>query len=762
MTSSSRTQAEYCPPLDSALVYAILSDYDSPLSHQDEHTARELLSSLAQVAAADQDNDLNDLSPSEEPSSAQTTSLAATVESDASSVPLASVPAQDERVELLRLLDQAAAELAPRTKQQQLRRPLAAAAGAGSGLHPGNTVSDITGALETTSLGGGSSSSTSAAVAPSRFSNTSTASSITTASENDDEQHPYTNDSHKMTTAPAAASLVWDPAAVATHRDDNLDGDDDFGTFYDVQDDPLAFLASVFPHIELAQLEAKIKEASSAASPTTTTTQPGDLEALIEDLLSQDLITSLTEADAEAAAAANAPAPDPDRFADLSKQQKRRVKAAHKAANSYSLTSARQQQQSVSYASAARGAEDGTAVSALAAAPSGANAWVSFSSQASLLATLLHVPPTRVTSTYYQQSSSLPQTISILLTQVATERDFATQIPNALELRAQLRLIVPPNRASDDDLEVLLSATEGDLSDALDLHHFVREVEASMGTNLTLSSLVARESSTDAAAAGGGEKGGFTLVPSAAARRRATTANNNNNHLLASASASTTATDRYSYEDCASLALEYLVKRNEAFRTAARSFQRGGRGERGAAGYWAEKGREYDRERRKWEERAARATVGERRCVFPRRGSSFSISSSSQKQNPPLTLSLSHTIFSLLFVLVKPRACRHKTQDPYTIDLHGLTLAHALTIVDETCNSWWSANRDGEHFAPPLATKKTSATSALTHPRPFCLPPSQTRLDSSRVHQPSTSPLSESSPASGVTRATMRRSSLRP
>ncbi|KWU42393.1 hypothetical protein RHOSPDRAFT_36101 [Rhodotorula sp. JG-1b] len=648
-----RLLAEYCPPLDSALVYAILSDYDSPLSHQDEHTARELLSSLAQVAAADQDNDLdNDLSPSDDPSSAQTTSL----EADSASLAPVRVPVQDERVELLRLLDQAAAELAPRTEQQQqLRRPLTAAPGPRSG---NTVVSELTGALETTSLGGGSSSSTSAAVAPSRFSNTSTASSsVTTASENDDDddQLQYASDSHK-TMVPAA--LVWDSTAAAVAQHDDLD-DDDFGTFYDVQDDPLAFLASVFPHIELALLEAKIKEASSAASPTTTTTtQPGDLEALIEDLLSQDLITSLTEADAEAAAAANAPAPDPDRFADLSKQQKRRVKAAHKAANSYSLTSTRQQPQPVSYASAARGAEDGTAASALAAAPSGANAWVSFSSQASLLATLLHIPPTRVTSTYYQQSSSLPQTISVLLTQLATERDFSTQIPNALELRAQLRLIVPPNRASDDDLEVLLSATEGDLSDALDLHHFVREVEASMGTNLTLSSLVARDSSTDAAAAaggGGGEKGGFMLVPSAAAARRRATTAIDSNHLLASASASTTATDRYSYEDCASFALEYLVKRNEAFRTAARSFQRGGRGERGAAGYWAEKGREYDRERRKWEERAARATVGER---------------------------------------------RHKTQDPYTIDLHGLTLAHALTIVDETCNSWWSANRDAEHVTP--------------------------------------------------------------
>lgn len=612
-------------------MYAILSDYDSPLSPQDEHTARELLASLAQVAIADQEDNDNDLSPSDHPSSAQARSLEATAESD-SSLPSLAPATKDGRVELLRLLDQAAAELAPRTTEQ-FRQPLAAAAAPGSSLCAGHTVSDVTGALETTSLGGGgSSSSTSAAVAPSRFSNTSTASSssVTTASEEEDTDK-HAQGPHKTTTVPAA--LVWDPAAVATQHDDDL-LDDDFGTFYDVQDDPLAFLASVFPHIELAQLEAKIKEASSAtADPssasdvettttTTTTTmaatKPGDLEALIEDLLSQDLITSLTEADAEAAAAANAPAPDPDRFADLSKQQKRRIKAAHKAANSYSLTSTRQQQQS--YASAARGAEDGTVASALAAAPSGANAWVSFSSQASLLATLLHIPPTRVTSMYYQQSSSLPQTISVLLTQLATERDFATQIPNALELRAQLRLIVPPNRASDDDLEVLLSATEGDLSDALDLHHFVREVETSMGTNLTLSSLVAARdsSSTDVVGANSGGAGGFTLVPSAAAaaRRRATTANNNSNHhhhLLASASAPTV--DRYSYEDCASLALEYLVKRNEAFRTAARSFQRGGRGERGAAGYWAEKGREYDRERRKWEERAARATVGERRCV---------------------------------------------------------------------------------------------------------------------------------------------------
>ncbi|GAA5874653.1 hypothetical protein JCM3774_004774 [Rhodotorula dairenensis] len=657
--SHDRLLAEYCPPLDSALVYAILSDYNSPLSAQDEQSARHLLTSLANEAETVSADPGDDLSPSDQASANRDPSLAASDEPPV--VPLASPPAADERVELLRLLDQAAAELAPRSKQQQQQpsRPAQSSA----------PLADLTTTLETTSLGGRSSSGASgtsgsrpSAAAGPQFWNGSAASSVTTASEEELAEAERGN-AAAASNKPAPLAFVWDPTA-------GYDHEDDFGTFYDVQDDPLAFLASVFPHIELAQLEAKINEASAAnASSDATATasaaapRPGDLEALIEDLLSQDLITSLTEADAEAAAAANAPAPDPDRFADLSKQQKRRVKAAHKAANSYSLTSTPH----VSYASAAAAVRAGdpgsgaaaavAAVSTLAAAPNGANAWVSFSSQASLLATLLHLPPNRITSTYYQQHSSLTLTISHLLTQLAREREF-DQLANALELRAQLRLIVPPSRASDNDLEVLLSATEGDLSDALDLHHFIRDVEALVGTNLTLSSLVARDLPTEGstAAGGGGRGADFTLVPSTAARRRATA--NSSSSLLASATAAggQGADGRYSYEDCASLALDYLVKRNEAFRTAARSYQRGGRGERGAAGYWAEKGREYDRERRKWEERAARAAVGER---------------------------------------------RHRTQDPYTIDLHGLTLAHALTIVDETCNSWWSANRDAEHV-PPL------------------------------------------------------------
>lgn len=579
---------------------------------------------------------------------------------------------EDERVELLRLLDQAAAELAPRSNQPALSSRQRTR----TTSPPQNGVIDLAHQLETSSLADETTSSASGISNPGgalaggahphpssthRFWPPSETSSTTTV----DEAGATAGDSDH------GKVLVWDQTPV----------DDDFG-FYEVQDDPLAFLASVFPHIELAQLEAKIQEANAAkqaaaatADPDTVEAgrgsggtplaEPSDLEALIEDLLSQDLITSLTEADAEAAAAENARAPDPDRIADLSKQQKRRVKAAHKASNSYSLTSTPH----VSYASAAKAADDGRTATALAAAPNGANAWVSFSSQASLLATVLHIPPNRITSTYYQQSSSLPLTISVLLTQLAAERVFET-IPNALELRAQLRLIVPPSRASDDDLEVLLSATEGDLSDALDLHHFIRDVETSMGTSLTLSSLVAGHDA-DSAAANGTTAGadGFTLVPSAAARRATAS---HTNHLPSAPS------DRYSYADCSALALEYLVKRNEAFRTAARSFQRGGAGERGAAGYWAEKGREYDRERRKWEERAARATVGERKYVARQLAE---VDGLAPRRPSKLTMS----------------PCRrHITQDPYTVDLHGLTLAHALTIVTESCNTWWAANRDCE------------------------------------------------------------------
>ncbi|PRQ78175.1 Proteophosphoglycan ppg4 [Rhodotorula toruloides] len=554
------------PSLDSALVYAILSDFTHPLSAADERAARDILDSLAR--------DADSQDPLDEPD------LAASSQAE---------PSEDDRVQLLRLLDEAAAEFGRRLE--------------------GATIEDGASAATRTASNGSSDAQSDEQAA--RFWPRSEAASLTS----DDDGRPL-----------EAGKLVWDVP-------------DDF--LEDVEDDPLAFLASVFPHIDLAQLEAKIQEVSKpAAAGGGVAARPADLETLIEDLLSQDLITSLTEVDAEAAAKAAAPA-DPDGIAEMNRQQKRKVKAAQKASNSYSLTSTPH----VSYAAAATAATQPPSMSALASAPSSANAWVSITSQTSLLSTLLHIPAARITSLYYKQSSSLPHTVSVLLSQLSRERPFET-LPNNFELRAQLRLIIPPSRANDDVLEMLLSATEGDLSDALDLHHFLRDLESDLGKNLTLISMLsadAPESSVTPLATLSGSSDGFTTVTSL---RRSPT--------LPRASLHPAPDRSHSYNDCAALALEYLEKRNEAFRTAARHFQKGGLGERGAAGYWAEKGREYDRERRKWEERAAKAAVGERRAIT----------------------------------------------DPNTIDLHGLTLAHALKIVDEATVSWWANARDSVSITP--------------------------------------------------------------
>ncbi|GAA5825033.1 hypothetical protein JCM3770_007378 [Rhodotorula araucariae] len=596
-SATDRILAAFSPPLDSALVYAILSDFPQPLSPDDEAAVCDTLQSLAIDA---------DYDPDDRHSDPDTTLLArAHTHAGESSDPQ---PPRDERAELLALINQATHEL------QLDRAPSGASGASGS---PGGQ-------------GDGAASSTST----SDFSG-----SAPEHSSQDDGAHG---------SGRRAAQRFWEQSAASFTSDEDggcarLVWDAPEGGFdLEVQDDPLAFLASVFPHIDLAQLEAKIAEVSSVA-PTQDglAAEPADLEALIEDLLSQDLITALTEADADAAAAANAPAPDPDGLATMDRQQRRRVKAVQKAAHSFSLTSTPH----VSYAKAAAHASN-PASSALADAPLSTNAWASISSQASFLSACMHVSVSRITSVYHAQGSSLARTVSVLLEQLAHERPFDA-LAGALELKSQLRLIVPVQKASDDHLEALLSAAEGDLSDALDLHGFIGELEQS-GAPLALTALVSRAPSAAASAlhSVAGVPEGFTVV---SAGRSPT---------LAAHAVPPTATapveERYTFEQCQSRALEYLVKRNDAFRTAARSFQRGGAGERGAAGYWAEKGREYDRERRKWEERVARAAVSERRA---------------------------------------------KT-GTNTVDLHGLTLAQALTIVDEACNTWWTNARDTLHPEP--------------------------------------------------------------
>ncbi|GAA5933426.1 uncharacterized protein JCM15063_001310 [Sporobolomyces koalae] len=557
-------QRDY-PQLDPALVFAILSDFATPLAPEDERSVRDTLDSLA--ASAELEGDAADR--------------------------------------------QASSNI-----DEEQRSATHSPAGAESA-----TVSELSSALEGSSLNDGQGASDDIAPrrpAGERFWDQSAASSTSEegiAAQDKRSPQPQTN--------------ALDPFEF----DDSING----------FDDPLAFLASVFPDVDLATLETKIQTARKEA----TAFASHDLESLVEELLSQDLITSLIDDDSNAAQIANPP-PDFEAEAQmvLSKTQKRRLKQEQKAKSSFSLTA--------SPAAPSRrldpmvAAAVGTPATALSRAPSTSNAWASITSHASHLSSLLHIPATRISSTYYKSSASLPLTLATLLKELAAERPFDS-LPYSAELVQQFRLVLP-RATPEDEIKVLLSATAGDLSDAIDLKRFIADVESEQGKVLAYSEMV-----TPFDPAASLETGpGHSRNSSAGSIEYTAVGPSGLPKTKPSSLAHSSSSKPYSADECYALSSEYLEKRNNAFRTAARSFQRGGVGERGAAGYWAEVGREADRERRKWAERAALAVVSERRA-------------------------------------------KH---DPQTVDLHGMTLAHSLKIVEEAVNTWWASAREATKPEP--------------------------------------------------------------
>ncbi|GAA5981297.1 hypothetical protein JCM11641_005635 [Rhodosporidiobolus odoratus] len=582
--------AEYAPPLDPALLLAILSDFPTPLTPADEQAAHTILTSLAKEAETDPD-------------------------------PL---------------------EI---TDQQRTSSPPAGSTGV--------SVSELSSQLEVSSLSEeGSRSADAGSVSESGRQRPAGqefwAKSVASATSEEDAA------------ATGAGKLVWEVPDEYV----DLAPFPDEGEFAEIGDDPLAFLASVFPDMELSILESRLEGTPYAdGSPA----PPVDLEQLVEELLSQEIVREIEEEEAQLAAG-HTPAPQVDYQTVQSKQDKRRFKAAQKASNSFSLTSTPHLPSPApapkNGASHSRNGSNDLSASALFTAPSTSNAWASISSHASYLSNLLYVPDSRVTSTYYAHQSSLPHTLSLLLSQLAQERPFPS-LPAALEAKEQLRALVPASSLAsktgagkEDELETLLCATEGDVSDALDLHSFVQDVQKSMGKNLAWSMLVAPdENGTVEVGKKQPSQNGFPAV--ASSRRKSPGGTTTTIPLPTSGShhPNTTyvtpvfsASRNYSAEDCRRLAFEALANRNQAFREAAKAFQRGhgrGVGERGGATVWAEKGRMFERERRRWVEEAARRTVGERRAVTGKD----------------------------------------------VVDLHGLTLSQALTVVDEACNAWWARSR---------------------------------------------------------------------
>ncbi|BGP17856.1 hypothetical protein JCM10213_008346 [Rhodosporidiobolus nylandii] len=593
--------AEFSPVVDSALILAILSDFPEPLSTTDEAAARETLSSLAKDAEA-ADPEWEQVGGSQPARSSTSSPLEQASVSELSSALEASSLASGD---------------GGRVRSQEENE-----------------------ADEDVNLSGGKRSAGQAFWEKSGASLTSE------------------EDNAVAAEAGGAGKLVWELPDDFVHEAGGLaDGDYASHDFFDVGDDPLAFLASVFPDMDLAVLEKKLEGTPFADG---TPAPPLDLEALVEELLSEELLTSIAADDAKSVALAEKLAGEGANKQD--RQDKRRVKHAQKASNSFSLTST---PHLPSPASSAAASSSDLSTPALFTASATSNAWASISSHASYLSTVMHIPASRITSTYYAQGSSLPSTLAVLLSQLAHDRPFSS-LSSGPELRDSLQALIPTEQLSSvsaaarqDELEALLCATEGDVSDALDLHAFVADVQRSMGKNLAWSMLVARDAPAASSAAASGSGDAFTTISGSRRKSPASASSALPSSLPSSASRTPSYTPQprvYSADDCRRLALEALEKRNAAFREAARAFQRGhgrGVGERGGATVWAEKGRMYEQERRRWEEEAARRTVGERRAITGRD----------------------------------------------VVDLHGLTLSQALTVVDEACNSWWSASR--ETLSPP-------------------------------------------------------------
>ncbi|KAK4049886.1 hypothetical protein OIO90_005275 [Microbotryomycetes sp. JL221] len=563
-----RLKAEFCPPLDSSLVSALLLDFPEP-TPADEDQLRTTLQSLA--SAADGEDEL------------QNASIANGQETN--DVDLAS-PTSDEPI--------ATVHSKRAWKQVNDTKPETSSP---SSAPESSAVSDLGDKLEVWDLGGADSRQRRSHDGTA-FWNASVAS--TTSTEDSLDR--------------AAASMT------SPHDDDPT-----------IPNDPLALLASLFPSIGLDKLELQLAKADQ------------DLDKCVEELLSVDLLHQLEEEEkSEQEKLINASAA---KSAPVDKQAKRRAKQAFKAANKISLTAP--QYDSSGPPSPAFSSAFPASQTALSLATPDTNRWASISSEADQLSTLLHVPASRITSTYHACSCSMAGTLSTLLNQLVAARPFE-DLAGALELDQQLSAILPS--ISTNQRRLLLAVTEGDLSDSMDLQRKIEEVEASEG-KLTWSELVSSERFND-------DPSSAIFTPAIRAKKQAGIGANGINDKLAHVD-SEVAT--YTARECAAFEAEYSQKREEAIRSAMRHFQRGGTAQRGAAYYWAEQGRELDAKRRIWSERHARALVRERQIEKGSyAGSSVNGSQCGGAQN-----------------------CE-------TVDLHGLSLHHAQLVVKDALNVWYS------------------------------------------------------------------------
>ncbi|KAG0309833.1 hypothetical protein BGZ98_005373 [Dissophora globulifera] len=292
------------------------------------------------------------------------------------------------------------------------------------------------------------------------------------------------------------------------------------------------------------------------------------------------------------------------------------------------------------------------------------NEWATFEHQISILMNIFHtVPQKTIVSEYHANGAHLFKTVESLERRLKQENHHGSAEGRKRQSQfdvnlAQLMEMFPEHSVTG--LKKMLVYSGGNLQDAMNAvlaADFARAdqkdrapTSKQRGTVIPFNADIRYVDSVNSASASSSGNGGTSN------RSRPLPSTSNPfpngqrpfpNTLLDNAN-----TNLYNNEDdpvwCRERAQEMLEQRNELFRKAAKAYQLSkgkGPGMGGIAAYYADEGKKLDTQGKQWHMRAARAVVQQHRL---------------------------------------------ENKDPNLVDLHGLTISEAQTVVKEAVTEWFS------------------------------------------------------------------------
>ncbi|KAI1316248.1 hypothetical protein EDD11_010295 [Mortierella claussenii] len=288
------------------------------------------------------------------------------------------------------------------------------------------------------------------------------------------------------------------------------------------------------------------------------------------------------------------------------------------------------------------------------------NEWATFEHQISILMNIFHTVPQKIiVSEYHANGAHLFKTVEAMEKRLKQENHYGSAEGRERQSQfdvnlAQLMELFPDHSAGG--LKKMLVYNSGNVQDTM---------------NAVLAADIVREDQKDSRPSTSTKRGNnipfqadirfadknYTPTPSSSGNRLKSLPSTSNplpngvrpfpNTLLDSANS-----ELYNDEDdpawCRERAHEMLEQRNELFRKAAKAYQHSkgkGVGMGGIAAYYADEGKKLDVQGKQWHMRAARAVVQQHRLA---------------------------------------------NNDPNLVDLHGLTIAEAQTVVKEAVTQWFA------------------------------------------------------------------------